>query len=193
MYRLNLLKDMKEIWKDICGYEGIYKISNKGRVLALEKDIMRGKGYKTLVHQPEMLLVPTVDKWGYWGVNLWKNAKLKRIKVHRLVAEHFLPNPLGLKYINHKDENKANNRVENLEWCTTAYNNTYGSRVERMCLAKFKPVEQYTKSGEFVARYGSLNEAQEKTGIQASNISKVAKGGIYGFNSAGGYVWRFVK
>ena len=140
-----------------------------------------------------MELKPTKDKWGYYGVNLWKGGKNTRKKVHRLVAEAFLPNPNNLRYINHKDEDKANNSVENLEWCTASYNNTYGSRVDRMRLAKFKPVEQLTKDGKVVARFESLMQAEAITGIKASNISKVAKGGIYGFNTAGGYKWRFAK
>lgn len=182
---------MKEVWKEVAGFEGIYKVSNTGRVFAHEKTIIRGKGHSTKVHQPEMELKPTVDSWGYYGVNLWKDGKNTRKKVHRLVAEAFLPNPMGLRFINHKDEDKSNNSVENLEWCTTAYNNTYGTRVGRMCKSKLKPVEQLTKDGEVVARFESLTQAEQMTGIASSNISKVAKGGIYGFNTAGGFKWRF--
>jgi hypothetical protein len=191
--KVNAIVDMIELWKEVAGFEGIYKVSNTGKVVAHEKTIIRGKGNCLSIRQPEMELKPTKDKWGYYGVNLWKGGKNTRKKVHRLVAEAFLPNPNNLRYINHKDEDKANNSVENLEWCTSSYNNTYGSRVDRMRLAKFKPVEQLTKDGKVVARFESLMQAEAITGIKASNISKVAKGGIYGFNTAGGYKWRFAK
>lgn len=189
--QINVLKGMKELWKSIVGFEDLYKVSNTGKVIALAKDIKRGKSYCMVIHQPEMELTPTIDKWGYWGVNLWRNGKCVRKKVHRLVAENFLPNPDGMKYINHKDEDKRNNIVTNLEWCTSAYNNTYGTRVERMCRSKYKPIEQYTKDGIFVARYESLMMAESATGIKATNISRCAKGNVYGFKTAGGYKWRF--
>ena len=189
--QINVLKGMKELWKSVVGFEDLYKVSNTGKVIALAKDIKRGKGYCTVIHQPEMELTPTIDKWGYWVVSLWRNGKCVRKKVHRLVAENFLPNPNGMKYINHKDEDKGNNIVTNLEWCTTAYNNTYGTRVERMRRSKYKPIEQYTKDGIFVARYESLMMAESSTGIKATNISRCAKGNVYGFKTAGGYKWRF--
>lgn len=105
-----------EQWKDIKGYEGLYSISSYGRVWSYWK-----KDFKC----------PHPDKDGYLIIGLSKDHKLKKVKLHRLVAEAFIPNPDNLPCINHKDENKANNNVNNLEWCTVSYNNTYGTRIER--------------------------------------------------------------
>ena len=104
-----------EEWKDIKGYEGLYQISNKGRVKSLGNN-------KT---KKEKILKPRKCN-GYFSVRLCKKGeKPKPFDIHRLVAEHFLPNPDNLPVVNHKDENKLNNNVENLEWCTFAYNTIY--------------------------------------------------------------------
>ena len=105
-----------EIWKDIKGYEGLYQISNKGRVKSLGNN-------KT---KKEKILSPGKHK-GYFYVSLYKNRKEKKYSIHRLVAQAFLPNPDNLPVVNHKDENKLNNNVENLEWCTQEYNVNYSS------------------------------------------------------------------
>ena len=107
-----------EEWKDIKGYEGIYQISNKGRV-------------KSLKFNKENILIPAKHNRGYLFINLCKNGKVKKYLIHRLVAEAFLPNPDNLPQVNHKDENKLNNNVENLEWCSNKYNVNYGSRNEK--------------------------------------------------------------
>ena len=103
-----------EEWRDIKGYEGKYKISSYGKV-------------KSLKHKDEKLLKPSYDKDGYKQVILCNNGKGKKWFIHRLVAIHFLPNPNNLPQVNHKDEDKANNVVENLEWCTCKYNINYGT------------------------------------------------------------------
>ena len=129
---------------------------------------------------------------GYKYVQLHNNGKPKVALVHRLVAEAFIPNPEKLPCINHKDENKLNNSVENLEWCTYQYNNHYGKSkpTESAAEARKKAVEQYTMQGELVAVFESASEAQRQTGIKQSNISKVCLGRPT-FHSAGGYVWKF--
>lgn len=111
---------MKEIWKDIQGYEGYYQVSNTGRVRSLDR--IDSRGYK----RKGKILVPLVDKFGYCSVHLLKKSKAKTAKIHRLVAVSFLENPLNYKEINHKDENKLNNSVDNLEWCDRKYNMNYG-------------------------------------------------------------------
>ena len=108
----------KEYWKSVVGYEGLYMVSNWGRV----KSIKFGK---------ERILKPVTNSSGYLLVGLYKNNIEKKYSVHRLVAEAFIPNPYNLPQVNHKDENKQNNVVSNLEWCTHEYNNTYGTRIER--------------------------------------------------------------
>lgn len=108
---------MEEIWKDILGYEGLYQVSNHGRVYSLRKN---------------KYMKPFSDKAGYIYIVLNKNKKVKRYSVHRLVAKMFIPNINGLPCVNHMDENKSNNHVSNLEWCTYAYNNSYGTRLKRI-------------------------------------------------------------
>ena len=114
-----------EIWRDIKGYEGIYQISNKGRV-------------KSLHYGKEKILSPSKHS-GYFFVRLFKKGeKPKEFDIHRLVAQAFLPNPDNLPIVNHKDENKLNNNVENLEWCNSEYNLNYGNRNERVNIARKK-------------------------------------------------------
>ena len=132
------------------------------------------------------------DKQGYETVSLWNNGKTRLLKVHRIVAEAFIPNPNNYPIINHKDLNKKNNHVDNLEWCTYSYNNSYGgdkSPISTMATARSKSVVQI-KNGMIVAIYKSASEAQRKTGIWQSNISKCCLHQKK-FNSAGGYQWEF--
>lgn len=111
-----------EEWKDIKGYEGLYQISNRGRVKSLGNNKTR----------KEKILSLKPGNNGYIRVYLCrKREKTKPFLVHRLVAQAFLPNPDNLPVVNHKDENKLNNNVENLEWCTYQYNNTYGTKIEK--------------------------------------------------------------
>ena len=116
---------MKEIWKDIPGYEGMYQVSNLGRVKSLGRASEIGRNLKTKI------LKQTAEDKGYMKVGLRKNNKIRTVRVHRLVAEAFVGNPQGLPEVNHKDENKANNTYTNLEWCTTKYNCGYGSKGKR--------------------------------------------------------------
>ena len=113
---------MTEIWKDIKGYEGIYQVSSHGRV-------------RSLKYSKERILKPRKDKGGYKQVELCRDGKGKTYRVHRLVAEAFIPNPNNLPCVNHKIddyEHRSDNRVENLEWCTVAYNNNYGNHGKRI-------------------------------------------------------------
>ena len=113
------MNDKNEIiWKDISGYEGLYKVSNTGEIYSMREN---------------KNLSLSTDRYGYPQIILYKNGESKTYKVHRLVALAFIPNPDPIKnpIINHKDENKANNNVENLEWCNYQYNNTYGTILER--------------------------------------------------------------
>lgn len=107
---------MTEEWRDIEGYEGSYSVSNLGRVKSLKRPWRK----------KDRILNPSTDNYGYPIVSI----KGKTKTVHRLVAKAFIPNPLNLPEVNHKDEVKTNNKAENLEWCTTQYNLTYGSRLD---------------------------------------------------------------
>lgn len=122
---------MQEIWKDIVDYEGKYQISNLGRVKTLGRICENvGKNqfssYITKRTIPEKILSVFGNR--YLKVALFKNGKRKYYSVHRLVAEAFIPNPNNLPIVNHKDEDKTNNRMDNLEWCTYKYNANYGTR-----------------------------------------------------------------
>lgn len=111
---------MQEIWKDVVGFEGYYQVSSLGRVMSLNRK-----------YSGEHLMSPTKDKMGYMIVCLRKQGYKGNKKVHRLVAEAFIPNPDNLPQVNHKDEDKTNNNVENLEWCDCRYNINYGTVIER--------------------------------------------------------------
>ena len=110
----------KELWKDIPEYEGLYQVSNYGRIKSLHN--YRGKGN---------IIKPKI-KNNYYQIGLRKNNIRKWFSIHRLVAENFILNSQNLPQVNHKDENKLNNYVDNLEWCTVLYNNTYGTRIDKV-------------------------------------------------------------
>ena len=120
------------MWKYIEGYEGRYKINTEGVIVREEYSYIDnfGKGRKR--HLPSKVIAHTLCKNGYYMVDLRLNGKTKRHYVHRLLAKAFIPNPNNLPFINHKDENKQNNSLDNLEWCTCSYNNTYNDNRKRM-------------------------------------------------------------
>ena len=157
----------KEIWKPILNYEGLYEVSNWGRV-------------KSLKFGKERILKPGTNKYGYLIVILCKNGKVKSFSVHRLVAEVFIPNPHNYPCVNHKDECKTNNNVNNLEWCTYTYNNNYGTKIERISKNRdtskyFKPILQYTLDGVFVREWKSIAEAG-RNGFNQGHITDCCRG-----------------
>lgn len=113
-----MIKSNIEIWKDIPGYENRYQASNLGRIKSLN------------YHREnrEMIMKQTIGKSGYKRLMLYDGIKRKSYRVNRIIAITFIPNPLNLPHVNHKDENKYNNCVSNLEWCTARYNSNYGTR-----------------------------------------------------------------
>lgn len=121
-----------EIWKDIPGYEGYYQVSNKGNVKSVERIIHCGLNHSVVRHINEFIMKPYNGNSGYLTVILQRNGKNRLWLIHRLVALTFIDNPGGLECVNHKDENKLNNSVENLEWCTNGYNTTYSR--EKNCV-----------------------------------------------------------
>lgn len=173
---------MEEIWKDIKGYEGLYQISSHGRV----KSFLRYK----------KILKPILKTDGYLCVNLCK--PLKKFSIHRLVAEAFIPNPDNLPQVNHKDEDKTNNHVVNLEWCTQLYNINYGSRNKRAIESLSKKVYQYTLNGEFVKEWESIRECG-RNGFNKGAICICCKGGRFINNKwinvtqHKGYRWSYEK
>lgn len=159
------------IWKPIAGYEGLYEVSDSGLV----RSLCAGRWKTTMLRKP----VP--DKDGYLTVILKKDGKCVNHKIHRLVAEAFLPNKNNLPVVNHKDENKQNNTVSNLEWCTHQYNLAYGSHATASC----KPVIAVDGNGKKM-RFASIREAATQTKTNETCISMVLHGRR---KSAGGYVW----
>ena len=129
---------MKEIWKDIAGYEGYYQVSNLGRVKSIERLIAYTNSKGVVSHFPveEKIIAQRTDKGGYQRASLKKDKVRKLCLVHRLVAQAFIENPDNLPLVNHKDENRGNNNAMNLEWCTSKYNHNYGNARERMAIAR---------------------------------------------------------
>lgn len=166
---------MKEKWKDIKGYEGLYKISNTGLVSSLH--------YRK--SNKEQILKCGSDKDGYLQVNLCKNGKHKNHKIHRLVAIHFIENPNNLPQINHKDENKTNNNVDNLEWCTNKYNNNYGTKNDW----NKKSIVQLSLDYKFICQYDSIIEAAKKINKNHSHITQCCQKKR---RTAYGYIWRYI-
>lgn len=163
----------KIIFKEIIGYEGLYQISNYG-------DIKNKKG---------KLLKPQIKR-GYYQIGLRKNGHRKWHQVHRLIAQAFILNPNNLPQINHKDENKLNNNLDNLEWCSVLYNNIYGTRLERVSNTNKlkKVILQLDVNGNILKKYNSIKEAEKNSNISASNISRCANNF---YKTAGGYIWKF--
>ena len=177
-----------EIWKDIKGFEGKYQVSNYGNVKSLNYN-RTGK---------ERLLKQNIDKYSYHNIHLYSYGKDKRFLIHRIVAEAFIPNPDNLPYVNHKDENKHNNHVDNLEWCTQLYNLNYGSRNERIRKSLSKKVYQYTIDGKFVKEWESAMECG-RNGFNQQNIVSCCRGGHFKNNKwvnitqHKGYRWSYEK
>lgn len=165
---------MEFLQKDIVGYEGLYQITSDGKVWSLKNC----KFLKPLLSGPKGK--------EYYYVCLSKNGVKKNHKIHRLVAEAFIPNPNNLPIVNHKDENKENNRIDNLEWVTSKENCNYGTRNFRSSMKRNIPVECI----ETGIIYKSFHEASKKTGTEIACISMCCTG-YRNRQTAGGYHWRY--
>lgn len=172
---------MREIWKDVLGYEGLYQVSNLGRV-------------KSLNHYKAKIKKATADENGYLRIRLSKKSLQKSFRVHRLVAKAFIPNPDNLPQVNHINEIKDDNRVENLEWCTHDYNVSYGTLPVRQSQKqlndpkKSKPVYQYTLDGVLVRVWPSAAEAG-RNGFSQGHVAACCRGER---KSHKGFIWSYI-
>ena len=154
-----------EVWRDVLGYDGRYQVSNKGNVRSVTRKDSVGRKISGIILKPISL------RDGYLYVSLCKNGKVKTKSIHRLVLEAFVENPNNLPEVNHKDENKINNELSNLEWCDARYNNNYGTRIERVS-KKVRAVN--VETGEVVT-FNSTAEAGRK-GYAQSGVAAACKG-----------------
>lgn len=171
-----------EIFKDIEGFEGLYQVSNLGKVKSLN---YRHK-------KIEKILKPFKNNYGYLIVILWKDGKYKHFTVQRLVADAFIPNPENKPEVNHKNELKDDNRSENLEWCDSKYNINYGTRNERLSkkLTNRKDLSKRILCVETNTVYLSSMEAERQIGINHSNIIDCLKGKR---KTAGKFHWKYAN
>lgn len=180
---------MEEIWKDIEGYDGLYQVSNTGRVRSFIK-------WKDRISETPRILKQARQKTGYLFVGLSKDSNVKYERIHRLVAKAFLDNPENKPEVNHIDGDKTNNNLFNLEWATRSENgkhsyrmglNWFSEKQYEKIMERAKPVQQ-TKNGNVIGEYESAADAHRKTGICRQNISKCCSGTL---KTAGGYCWRY--
>lgn len=170
---------MEEIWKEIQGFEGLYQVSNFGRIYSC-----RFKKIKKLINNGR-----------YFQTTLSKNGIKIEPCVHILVAEAFIPNPNNLPEVNHKDENGFNNNVDNLEWCTHQYNCNYGTRNKRISNAqkndpkRSKQVAQYSIDGNLVKVWQSLIEINRQLGYSHGNIGQCCNGKR---KTAYSFLWKYL-
>lgn len=170
---------MKIEFRDIKGFEGLYMVSNNGQVMSLV-----GK-------EPKLLSNILSSDGKYYTIGLSKNGVRKRYGIHRLVAEAFIPNPMGLSQINHKDENGLNNTVENLEWCDRKYNMNYGTRKQRHDDQIKKAVLQFDIEGNFIKEWKGASDAEAfYNRREMNNITKCCNGRT---KTAYGFKWRYKK
>lgn len=184
-----MAKVIGEVWKPIPNYEGFYEVSNTGKVRS--------------IYRYRRVLKPMISTTGYERVDLFKNKNRKQFSVHRLVAMTFIDNPDQKPFVNHKDENKTNNSVDNLEWVTHVENCHYGTAIARrtehldyskrrinnagQILACSKPIIQYDKNGNYIREWKSATECSKETGFSISGIRSVVRGKR---NSIFGYVFK---
>lgn len=179
---------MLEQWKPIVGYEGYYEVSNFGNIRSCERQVNHGLGNGVRKLRAK-IVNPWNDSHGYQAVSLSKFGKVKKYKVHRLVAEAFIPNPDNKPTINHINEIRDDNQVTNLEWATYQENNNHGGHNQRVSMTLSKAVVQLDQSGKVLANFDSIHEASSVTGVHAANI----KSCLHHTNRvlAGGYRWRY--
>lgn len=177
---------LNEEFRPIKYYEGLYEISNYGRIKALPRYRWNGKKY---FYSKIIIMKPHIDNRGYLAILLRdENSIRKKISVHRLVAEAFIPNPNNLPQINHKDENKVNPRVDNLEWCSAKYNTNYNNMTYKRANKLKKSINQYDLDGNFIKKWSGIIDASKGCNINRCCINDCCKNRS---KTAGGYIWKY--
>lgn len=180
-----------EIWEDIPQLKNLYAISNFGRLKSYARSLVRadGRRYKT----SERIVRLSVNHTGYYSYRPSIEGELRSVLIHRLIAEAFIPNPDNLPYVNHRDENKLNNGIENLEWCTAKYNSNYGTCQKRRANTlrnnlrpKLPVIKQYSLNGELINTYVGRREIEDN-GFNYRSVRNCCCHNVY---TANGYVWR---
>lgn len=187
-----------EEWKDIPGYEGLYQASSFGRIKACERIIQYINGKK--IHKKERILSPANSYGQYLSVGLVKNKAHKTYNVHYLIALTFIDNPANLRCVNHKDEDKFNNLVDNLEWCSYSYNTRYNDGMRRRIDTRNKnnsfgcekKVYQYDLKGNLIKLWPSVKSISRELGYKVTNISSCCLGKQYR-KTAYGYKWSYTS
>jgi hypothetical protein len=176
---------MEEKWIEISGYEGKYMVSTFGNILSIEKKVKSSRG-NGICHVKEKIVKSFANRNGYFSVLLYSNCFGKRYSLHRLVAQAFIPNPENKPQVNHKDGNKSNNKVDNLEWVTQSENNLHSYNVLNRNRAKkkgadshiSKPVSVYSIDDKLIGEYVSIKDAAIKLGHSNEYISGLLRGKI---------------
>lgn len=186
-YDSQCMKIPLEVWKEIPESDVPYQVSNLGRIKRINSYRKSCRGSVSRIE--EHILKPRKDKDGYLLVSLGKYGGTH--KVHRLVAKAFIPNPYNLPQVNHKNEIKTDNRVENLEWCTSRYNNLYGNHILLSAKKHRKPIVMLDKCNNVIKKFKSIKEAELELKIKGSStmIVRCCKKRI---KSAYGYHWEYV-
>lgn len=189
------LIDKVEQWKDVVGYEGIYMVSDLGRVKSLERFTSHYKGGLSLQKE---YIKKSSNSNGYLVNGLTKDGILTSWKTHRLVGNSFIPNPKNKPYINHKKGNKKDNRSIMIEWNTSSENSKHAHSTglhkgsHYGLIGKLnpngKPVLQFDLNGNFIQEYDTITIASEKTKVYAQNISYACNGK---YKQAKGYIWKY--
>ena len=181
---------MQEIWKDIPNYEGLYQVSNLGRVKSLPR--LHG----TIYWKNEIILKINIARNGYAGVFLQKEKSKKRVSIHRIVAQTFLENYDEKLQVNHKDGNKLNNNIDNLEMMTASENQQHSRKLGLQISLKgadnpcSKKILQYDKNDVFICEHKGIDATAKKIGIGTSTLSLCLRGKR---KMAGGYKWRYAN
>ena len=183
---------MEEIWKDIEECEG-YQVSNLGRIRSVDRVLYAGNrwGGVTARRYKGKLITTFAYPNGYMAFVYRKHHKtIKNFLIHRLVAQAFIPNPDNLPQINHKNEKRDDNHVDNLEWCTDAYNKIYNNRAKRAAIANGKPIEQLSMDGHIIREFPSIREAARFVNGDMKSIRMCCKKDTM-THYYKGYRWKF--